>query len=225
MANIFISRELNQCIWLKDELSMLHHSLTCQSCIQTQPVNFNLVSNYDWIFFSSSQGVQHFFSQNKNHPRAKLAAMGEGTAKALSPFGTPSFIGKSTTPAKVAEEFNHYLKKEDVVLFPVGKKSLKSIPQILSSVKKEIITVYDTIEIKNIIPEHHIYIFSSPSNFNSFIKNNSIPATSKIISFGPSTSASIQLLGLKVNVEISEASPKNILNAIISILESSMNSM
>jgi len=220
MADIFISREVDQCHWLQKELTLLHHSLTCKSCIETQPVDFNLPSHYDWIFFSSSQGVHHFFSQKKTLHPARLAAMGEGTAKALSPFGNPEFIGKSTKPTTVANDFKQHIKKEDIVLFPVGNKSLRSIPQALRSIQKEIVVVYNTIEKNLIIPEHSIYIFSSPSNFNSFITDNFIPSTSKIISFGPSTTAAIRHKEMEVNFEINEATEKNILKAIISVIES-----
>jgi len=220
MANVFISRGIEKCSFIKQELDHVGHKLTCESCIETQAIPFTLQLNFDWIFFSSSEGVRHFFSQKKMDISSKLAAMGIGTAAELEQYGSVEFIGSTTNPAEVAEAFSKKILHNETTLFPVGKKSLRSIPKHFPSDKKTEIIVYDTLQKKTSVPIQDVYVFSSPSNFLSFAQQNSISSKSAIITFGPSTSTSVRKKGLTVQIELTETSERNIVNAINSVLSS-----
>ncbi len=220
MANVFISRGIEKCSFIKQELDQSGHKVICESCIETQSVPFTVQLNFDWIFFSSSEGVRHFFSQKKINISSKLAAMGIGTAGELEQYGSIEFIGSTTNPAKVAEEFSKKILHNETTLFPVGKKSLRSIPKYFPSDKKTEIIVYDTLQKKISVPVQDVYVFSSPSNFLSFAQQNSISNQSAIITFGPSTSKSVREKGMTVKIELTETSERNIVNAINSVLSS-----
>jgi uroporphyrinogen-III synthase len=218
MASIFISRSPEKTSLIQKWCTAHGHTLFSMSCIETQPIFFELNGKYDWIFFSSSEGVKHFFSQISMPILPKMAAMGPGTAQAIDLHGISNFIGETTDPKKVAQDFKQQLKSNDRVLFPVGKKSHRSIPQYLGHSPIDILEVYDTMENSVELPSFDLYIFSSPSNVHSFLKQNHIPDTSVIISFGPTTSKALKAAGYETIHEIQTSSVEHLLDTIKSNL-------
>ena len=218
MASIFISRNPEKTRLIQNWCAAHGHSILSISCIETQPVFFELKEKYDWIFFSSSEGVKHFFSQVSLSVLPKLAAMGAGTAQAIAAHSVPHFTGESTDPKKVALDFKQQLKPREYILFPVGKKSVRSIPQYLGHSPIDILEVYDTLENSAHLGTFDLYIFSSPSNVHSFLQHNQIPKSSRIISFGPTTSRALKIAGYEAIREIHNSSLEHLLDTIKSIL-------
>jgi uroporphyrinogen-III synthase len=220
MARIFISRESEYTEIIKSELGKKGHDLISASCILTQSVPFQINESFDWIFFSSSTGVKHFLPQFPNEHSGKIGVMGMGTLRALPAHWHAEFIGKTTQPEAVAREFMMRVKPHEKILFPVGKQSLKSIAHYFNADQVKIIEVYETQAKKTIVPHCDVYIFSSPSNFNSFIQYNTIPTTAAIISFGPSTSQEIFNANYPIQIELQQVDEKNIVDTIFSLIGS-----
>lgn len=154
--------------------------------IRTEGMKFALEEDYEWIFFSSSEGVKHFFNQITDNIDAKLAAIGPGTSKTLSSFGEVLFEGKSNDIHFVAHAFK---KKVGInrVLFPVGNKSKRTVQNYLDSQQVVEAICYQTTLAPVAIGFPDILVFSSPSNVESYVLSNQFLPSQKIVAFGEST--------------------------------------
>jgi uroporphyrinogen-III synthase len=220
MASIFISRQPKFTAIIQSTLISFGHELISESCIETQPIPFTLTETFDWVFFSSSEGVHHFASQYPLPSQVKIGVMGSGTLRALPSEWKAQFVGTSTDPSDVAAAFKSVVKENEKVLFPVAKSSLKSIGQPFPTHQTQHVVVYETTPVNKSIPPCALYVFSSPSNFNAFISHHSVPASSLIVSFGPSTTAAIRAKGFEVTVEMKQIEEKNIADTIMALIGS-----
>ena len=85
----------------------------------------------DWLFFSSANGVKHYFSQEKLLPKQRIAAIGSGTAKAVLDCGYEcDFIGNEATTREVALRFYDTYTPESVC-FPCSSISMRTAQQAL----------------------------------------------------------------------------------------------
>lgn len=89
-------------------------------------------------------------------------------------------------------QFNKTVKPSEIVLFPVSDISLKNVQSFLSPKQVKTSVVYSTTSNKQNIKKHDVYIFSSPSNVNSFFNHNQIASEAKVIAIGESTLAALK---------------------------------
>jgi uroporphyrinogen-III synthase len=192
--------------------------LRCQSFIATETINFEReVERFTWVFFSSRNGVRHFFSQSPLlSERVKFAAIGQSTAAELSQFGTVAFAGNDTNTSDVGRAFAELLSPIDEVLFPIGMDSLRTVQRQLPPSQVNDLICYETRLLPAALPVFDTYVFSSPSNVKSFLSKNSIPQGAKVISFGASTTKALQHLELEKVVDLKDYSDESIAMAIIS---------
>lgn len=166
--------------------------LTAKPLIAFEPVAFELPDSFDVVFFSSPRSVYYFFSQKEISSSFVSACIGKGTAAALKEFNVlPEFIGeKSGDPEKVATDFVQWLG-DRVVLFPVSSRSNATISKHVLEIQKKSIVCYSTLFVPVLLEPQTIYVFTSPSNVESFLMCNSFPIGSRIISWGKSTDKKI----------------------------------
>ncbi|MBN1252412.1 MAG: uroporphyrinogen-III synthase [Bacteroidales bacterium] len=181
----------------------------------TENVNF-----YDWIIFTSKNGVSSFFSyftdnELVNITKLKFATIGNSTANELSKFNIKAnYINQGNT----SEEFLKYLlkdiiKKNEQILIPLGNLAPNTLVEglsIIADVKK--IDVYKTLNISNINKKaidlinddnYEFIIFTSPSQFENFIeltKYKSETKKLKILSIGNTTTKFINNYGFDVSI-------------------------
>ena len=162
-----------------------NHTLIQEPYISTETVSSSKIPHTDWIFFTSPKGVKHYL-ENNSIIANKIAAIGEGTAKALNNLGqNPEFIGSSTDTLNVARDFKNRIGTESV-LFPIGTKSLKRVQNELDpSQVKEVIVYQTEVQTKDITEDLDIIICSSPSNAEG-LKLSGI-AQIPMIAFGKTT--------------------------------------
>jgi uroporphyrinogen-III synthase len=86
------------------------------------------------------------------------------------------------------------------VFFPVSDRSLGSITKVFSADQIEVLSVYHTLLNPIKIPTCAVYIFTSPSNVESFILINSIPLGAHVIAWGDSTAAALLEAGIEVEL-------------------------
>jgi len=185
---VFISRNVTECQALYELLLKHDYAVDAQSMIATRPVDFkhNLPA-CDWIFFSSSNAVKHFFAQHPVITRQRFGALGEATAEALREYAQPDFIGDAMDIADSAYRFAAAVGT-GVILFPIAKHSLKSVQQAFPSEQVVDLVVYETFELTREIARADLYVFSSPSNVRSFFHSNAVDSqTIQTIAFGHST--------------------------------------
>ena len=92
--------------------------------IAIAPVPFRLRKNstdYDWLVFTSKNAVSAFFSQHAASGKNRIAALGQGTARALSRAGyPPHFTGEGKSGVHFAKELQQVILPEEQVLLALG---------------------------------------------------------------------------------------------------------
>lgn len=176
------------------------------------------IKEYTWAVFTSSNGVEAFFSnlkENKKDIRSlhhlKIAAIGEGTAKALEEKGIVcDFIPSRYSSKDLAIQWIPQLSSQDKVLLLRAKEASKELNQALELAQIEYTdaplyeTTIDTrkAEELNRILEYVDYVtFSSSSAVKAY--ESMVPDTksvkAKAISIGPVTSKTAEDLGIKIH--------------------------
>ncbi len=171
--------------------------LFAKSLITFQPVAHNTLFEADVVFFSSPRSVE-FFVESIRGKDLQLACLGSGTAKRITDFGySADFVGSvSGQPELVAKEFLAWLKDRKVV-FPLSAQSNRSISVHIPIEQKMELTVYETIAVSESLDDQDVYVFTSPSNIEAFLKKNTLPATSKIVAWGKTTERKLNELGIR----------------------------
>ena len=81
----------------------------------------SLVHTYDWLIFTSKNGVNYFFQQYKEQSLPKIAVIGKQTEEQLKQYGHSSdFIPSEFVAETFVQEFISLLRKEERVLVIKG---------------------------------------------------------------------------------------------------------
>jgi uroporphyrinogen-III synthase len=167
----------------------------CQSLIETKPLPFLLPEHpFDWIFFSSREGVKHFFQQVPTPPIARIAAIGAATAEDICAFSTVDYVGASSDTHAIAKTFAQLVGKS-LVLFPISEQSVRTVQQSLPQEQVTEVLCYRTTSVVAQLPPFQLYVFSSPSNVRSFFETNTIATGASVIAFGKRTAIQLAAYG------------------------------
>jgi len=193
-APVFVTRNLKEQSFFKRALEQNGYPVHGKSLIDFKAIEFNEVPETDWIFFSSKNSVRFFFEQQPQTGNAKFGAVGSATAKALRKYGVvPEFTGNSINTVEIGRAFAEVAKNEKV-LFPQSKNSLKTVQQQFASDENlfDLIT-YETIESgEGQIPDTGVIVFTSPSNVRSYLNKKSISSEQKVIAIGNTTGKELE---------------------------------
>jgi uroporphyrinogen-III synthase len=198
---IFISRNQEDCGQLVTFCNNHNLILTAKSLIEFSAIDFKIEESFDVIFFGSIRATDFFFKKSIINSNCEIACIGSETAAKLSERGIKvSFIGSHAgRPKVVATEFKNWLGDRRV-LIPHSSASLFSIVEFLKPEQYKTIEVYKT-ELKSVlISEFDCYIFTSPSNVQSFISSNEKTKLKNVIAWGKSTES--ELLKNKIPASI-----------------------
>ncbi len=213
-STVFITRheeEINSLILLVESSG---YAVTARSLITTTPVHFKQpIPKTEWIFFSSGNGVRHFFSQLKELPKAKFAAVGKGTANELLKHVKPEFIGDSIDILATAREFAKRAGNA-TILFPGAEKSLQNVQSEFDKKQIKSLVCYSTEYVTSGVGYPDVLIFSSPSNVQSFFLMNKMLSFQQAIAYGESTYKELHKYGVQ-NISIPRSlADKDLLEAI-----------
>ena len=176
----------------------------------------NKLSYFDWIFFTSKNGVLNFFKQLSDlkgstalPENIKIAVIGNRTASELDYYGyAPSFISQGNTSEDFLTEFYKTVNpKNQRILLSLGNLADDKLSNRLSK-ENEVnrINVYQTDKPKSVndsvldLIKHEKYdliVFTSPStfyNFCSFYEQDKIQHL-KMASIGSTTTKAIEEAG------------------------------
>lgn len=175
----------------------LKHNYVFESFITASPVPFNLPNHFDWIFFNSPNAVRWFYNNKQSEKiQSKIAALSAGTAEELTKLDVEiDFIGHGAVE-DIAHLFLKELKNDERVLFPLSNISKKSIPNLLPTHQIHCVTVYQTNIIPKPIKPCDVVLFTSPSNVQGYLVNNSLPK--QCVAIGETTNQYLNKLGAKV---------------------------
>ncbi len=183
-----------------------------------------LAKKYDWIIFSSQNGVKEFseFLQRNNKDSrifccAKICAIGSETQKALKNIGiVADFVPSEFRGEAILEYFSRLDLKQKKFLILRARQARDILPQGLKKLEAQVKTIdlYDTCLEKASTPKLReclkqgvdLVTFASSSTVKNFIAllgkdYRRLLKGVGIISIGPVTSATIREYGLKVNQE------------------------
>ncbi|MCL4481614.1 MAG: uroporphyrinogen-III synthase, partial [Bacteroidetes bacterium] len=190
--------------------------------------NIKHLSSYDWLFFTSRNGVAHFFKQLIDQTGSselpvtlKIAVVGSKTASELEYYGySPTFLGKEHGSSELAAEFHKaYQPTNQKILLSMGNLADDTLKNQLGAENQvERIDVYETCQPKQADPlimkrieegQYDLILFTSPStfaHFSSFV-DKKILGNLKIGSIGTTTSKAIRDTGFepKLTAKMSNA--------------------
>ena len=193
------------------------------------------ISNFDWVIFTSANGVNIFFEALGKDSRvfgsAKIAAIGEQTAAKLSEFGIKAdFVPDVFTGKQLGKQLLCIadLRGKKILLLR-SQLASNEIIEILEKSGAEVLNVaiYTVVAEKNKsdwliekIKKNQVdwLTFASPSSALSFFEQ--IPsqivnsANVKVASIGPTTSEQLAKLAVNVDVTAKEHTIDGLLDAI-----------
>ncbi len=169
------------------------------------------IETYDWIIFTSKNGVDIFFQNKidlKKLKNTKFATIGPKTKKSLNGYGFyPEFITSQFITESVIDAFSQIDLKGKKILLPVAKLAKKILPEKLIEFGAivENISIYDTLmpdsKLTDFISEKlekqeiDYVTFTSSSTVNNFfelLNGKSLPPNLKIVTIGPKTAKTVK---------------------------------
>lgn len=190
IGSIFLSSESDSSLPIVDFCRENDLLLVRKSFISFRKVPFEIPGGWNVVFFSSPRSFDFFVSEDfKPETGQQLACIGLETKKHIEDSGYEvSFFGENAgNPNEVAMEFKTWLG-DRTAIFPQSTKSNKTIESKLPVTQKIPLLVYDTIpDPVPFLNAFSVYIFTSPSNYKSFVSLNTLPEDAKVIAWGHST--------------------------------------
>tara|TARA_B100001250_G_scaffold306451_1_gene268343 strand:+ start:1568 stop:3160 length:1593 start_codon:yes stop_codon:yes gene_type:complete len=176
--------------------------------IEIKPVLFKSkdLYNFDYIIFTSKNGIKNFVDKVTILDKTKLICLGKKTELKLNEYGYESIFTANRNYAKIMA---NELKKSNLikgkkVLLVQGKIAKNDLFNSLNDFCKVTrLDVYNTLmknkinyDLKKLLNSNTITVFSSPSSFDSFIQFYD-PIKTNIISIGNTTTEYIISKGYK----------------------------
>lgn len=240
---VFIStRPQGQSVELAQLLADEGADLVELPLIQIQPAQLsaekkiwlNNPNNFQWLVFTSPNGVRFFFRnlKNKKLPKSlQIGVVGHKTEKVLNQYGyQAAFVNPGNTGEDFAEAFFQKIKNKDEkpkVLLSLGNRARNVIQDKLKKHATCIrINIYETVSVdkadENILElirqdQYEMVIFTSPSGIENFLKltKNIEKDTLRIACIGETTSKSARENGIEPIVVAIEASANGLVQSII----------
>lgn len=192
---------------------------TFQPFIRINPVLGLTIPKTDWIFFSSPKGALAYLN---HYPicAKKIAALGEGTARALTSFNlTAQFLGEAEDqPATVGEKFESAVTNNETVFFPISQLSKKTVINALTKVQYQTLITYKTETLSQKMSDSFdVILFTSPSNVENYLIENAVEKNTVLIAMGETTATAIRQKIINPKLAHLLESPNE--RAVISFLE------
>jgi uroporphyrinogen III methyltransferase/synthase len=167
------------------------------------PTNFN---NYDYLVFTSSNGVKVFFdymketrTDNRLLCNLKFACIGKGTAKTLEKYGFyADIVPVEYTAKQLGLELTAHINENSRVLILRAENGSDDLTQELakSNVHFKDVKTYDTVDIQRSIDCDTDYItFASASGVTAFFENGGKLNKAKPVCIGEITASEFKKYG------------------------------
>ncbi len=207
LGSVFITRDISEEDYFFRALHSFGYKVSGASLIQTEPVTFQKIPDCNWLFFSSKNGVKHFFAQNSELPaNVKFGVTGQGTAMELRKHSyVESFCGSSSDMEETGKQFSELVSGKKI-LFPQTEDSLQTIQKQLNGIAECInLVVYRTTAKTQLeILPADVTVFTSPSNVSAFFSDKKVKPLKQVIAMGKSTEAKLREFGvLNANIPYS----------------------
>ncbi|MDF2437448.1 MAG: hemC [Bacteroidota bacterium] len=199
-VSVIITRDLNEDSFFKKTLEGNGYKVNGVSFIETKKITIEKVPQTDWVFFASSNAVEHFFAQDPElKPKVKFGAIGKSTELTLKKYNrNAAFVGSVNDTKVVGKKFAKSVGSE-TVLFPQAKGGLRTIQQQFEdSSKLSDLAVYETVKKENAkTADAEILVFTSPSNVEAFFEKGKVKPEQKVVAIGESTEKKLKSFGVE----------------------------
>ncbi|HIE30212.1 TPA: uroporphyrinogen-III C-methyltransferase [Candidatus Poribacteria bacterium] len=200
----------------------------------------NCIETYQWIIFTSVNGVQSFFDRLKYLRRdvrdlkgIKLCAIGPRTQAEIERFGLiVDSVPKEYRAEAIVEGLSDKIASGERILLPRAETARQLLPQALSEkgVVVDEVTAYRTIQGEGNVQwvtellqskRAHAVTFTSSSTVTNFVNMLNADNLSELLqdvvvaSIGPITSQTTQELGIHVDVEAKEYTIDGLIAALL----------
>ncbi len=191
------------------------------------------LSHYQWILFTSQNGVSLFFERLKkqnvdirNLSSKKIAVLGSGTAKALEEYGIRAdFIPSKYTVSALARELSQVIDKKETVLIPRAAKGSRELIKIFkeNGISFQDIPIYDVAgrmtEQIEAVNQMDCLIFVSSSGVRAFFeelnkKKILLSNHVKIACIGEVTSETVREVQKEANIIASTYNTEGLVEAV-----------
>ena len=194
---IFISKNENDLGAIPEFLNSKDIQGSFDSLIDFESLDFDIEPSFDVIFFFFLRAAQYLIESSKvNLSDHVLACSGSQTNKRINELGYYcEFVGQNAgDPMQVSKDFSEWLGSRKV-LVPHSNLSAISISTHIPKDQLSAVEVYRTILSETVVTPCDIYVFSSPSNIQSFFSCNELKKGSKVIVWGQSSLNSLESYG------------------------------
>lgn len=243
---IVVTRARAQASRLTKQLEALGAQVMETPTIQIEPVPADTqeiktaienLSSYQWLIFTSANGVSSFFDDLKAYGKdsralhgLRIAAIGSATAKALAHRGiTADCVPPTYVAEELAEALLPQLHKNDRVLIARAKEARHVLPEMLTQggAHVDVLSVYETKavlegqeELLGALERGTIDMvtFTSSSTVRNFVNllggKLDVLRQVKTAAIGPITAQTCRELGVTVDIEAEEYTVEGLVRAI-----------
>lgn len=199
------------------------------------------IERYDWIIFTSVNGVAYFYKRlkkiyGKNKPvmKARIAALGPATAQKVKALGFKvNLIPRNYVAESLVEHFRKMPSLGGArILLPRAARARALLPQELKKMgaKITVVSAYQTVTPLHQTQHIHRFlkkikagflVFTSSSTVENFVgilgRQNArrLARQNQLVSIGPITSKTAKKLGLKISFEAAEHTTEGILKTLL----------
>ncbi len=184
--SILVTREASQAIEFNQKIKDASGNVLNAPLLKINPIKFESFNptNYNWLFFTSANGVEKFINQLTNLAwlkTIKIAVVGHKTEDALKKHHlVADFIPTVYNAVEMAKEFTTKYPQANKILLVRGNLSRNVLPNFFQkmNIDYDTVVVYETVINKEIKPRLNWifktkqidYItFMSPSTIDNFM--------------------------------------------------------
>jgi hydroxymethylbilane synthase len=214
-TSVFISRDEGETDLFTRWMNGAGFEVRAKSFIQISPLPFLQPQQIDWLFFTSKNGVVHYFQQvGKPDDTVRIGAINQGTAAFIREMGMRvDFVGSHADTSITAQEFANVAS--GTVVLPQAKNARGIMEQYLNNAIS--LQVYDNQPLSDIGERmEKVLVFTSPINANAYLSKYALKEDQQIVSIGPSTTKAITAYGLEC-VEAYDPMPWSLADAVMSL--------
>ena len=231
-TTVVVTRPVDQAGGLVDELRSQGADVVSLAVTEIEPVEFDREqadpSTFEWLAFTSANGVRHFIERSGDPPRfgsARVAAVGPGTADALAAVNiVPDLVAAVHTASGLCDALVAVEPAGGRVLVPQAEAARPTLVDGLRSAgwSVEPVTVYRSV---STAPSEDaiaaavgadVVTFASPSAFRAFLGLVGAERLPRVIAtIGPVTSDAVRVAGVDVDIEADPHTAAGLVDALV----------
>lgn len=177
---------------------------------------------YDWIVFTSKNGVEAVFRRTDRLAGPKIAAIGPATADGLRAHGVePDVVPDEYVAEAVLEALGDVRGQR--ILLPRADLAREALPEGLRArgATVDVIAAYRTRMSggAGAVQDADAVTFTSSSTVRGFLAGAAVPAGAKVVCIGPITAATAREMGLEVHHVAAAYTEDGLIAALVAAFE------